>query len=260
MIYANSLHAQTALGEVNQASGAVAFKFASPVKVSRVVDVTWETGSSGRVTPVAIVEPVELAGASVRRASLHNMANVRALGIGVGDEVLVSRRNDVIPYVEEVVEKHGPAAEPPKGCPVCKAPLAIEGEYLISPQRRRLPRADRRADPELDRRRIGALERGWQIDRASRSTRATSASRWISSPQGERHRGSERRGEKIAKKCLDQLASRLPLTLPVFVAALGIENFALQTARLCTPLGTTRLRRCSPRARRPSRRSPGWAP
>src|SRR6185369_7570084 len=128
----NSLHAQTLLGEVNhRPRGAVAFKFASPAKVSKVVDIQWDTGASGRVTPVAIVEPVELAGASVRRASLHNVANVRALGIGVGDEVLVSRRNDVIPYVEEVVEKRGPSAEPPTACPVCKAPLAVEGEYLI---------------------------------------------------------------------------------------------------------------------------------
>jgi len=98
--------------------GAVAFKFASPAKVTTVVDIQWDTGPSGRVTPVAIVAPVELAGAKVQRASLHNAANVRELGIGVGDEVLVSRRNDVIPYVEEVVEKKGAVAEPPRQRPV----------------------------------------------------------------------------------------------------------------------------------------------
>ena len=62
VVYANSLHAQAILGEVNhRPRGAVAFKFASPAKVTRVVSVNWETGPSGRVTPVAIVEPVELA-------------------------------------------------------------------------------------------------------------------------------------------------------------------------------------------------------
>ena len=96
--------------------GAVAFKFASPAKVTTVLDLPWDTGSSGRITPVAIVAPVELAGATVQRASLHNAANVRALGIGKGDEVLVSRRNDVIPYVEEVVRS---AAPPP-----CRPPCA----------------------------------------------------------------------------------------------------------------------------------------
>ena len=77
----------------------------------RCVDIIWDTGSSGRVTPVAIVEPVELAGATVQRASLHNASNVAELGIGIGDEVLVSRRNDVIPYVEEVVDQEGQAGE-----------------------------------------------------------------------------------------------------------------------------------------------------
>ena len=127
-----SIHAQTQLGEVHRRPrGAVAFKFASPAKVTRVVRIAWDTGPSGRVTPVAFVEPVELASATVQRASLHNVANVRALGIGAGDEVLVSRRNDVIPYVEEVVTKLGPIEEPPTVCPVCGEGLFVEGEYLL---------------------------------------------------------------------------------------------------------------------------------
>lgn len=237
VIYANSLHAQTVLGEVNhRPRGAVAFKFASPAKVSRVVEISWETGSSGRVTPVAIVEPVELAGASVRRASLHNVANVRALGIGVGDEVLVSRRNDVIPYVEEVVEKHGPSAEPPKGCPVCKAPLALEGEYLMC-RNDGACRAliEGRIQNWIDA--IGALEWGdkliEQLVEAGHVREPADLYRLTVKEIAD----LERRGEKIAKKCLDQLASRLPLTLPVFLAALGIENFAIQTARLLDSAG-----------------------
>ncbi len=110
VVYVDSLHAQALLGEVNhRPRGAVAFKFASPAKVTAVIAITWDTGPSGRITPVALVAPVELAGATVQRASLHNAANVRALGIGVGDEVLVSRRHDVSPYVEEVVDQEGHA-------------------------------------------------------------------------------------------------------------------------------------------------------
>jgi DNA ligase (NAD+) len=132
VVYANSLHAQALLGEVNhRPRGAVAFKFASPAKVTTVLEIRWDTGPSGRVTPLAIVAPVELAGAVVQRASLHNAANVRALGIAVGDEVLVSRRNDVIPYVEEVVEKRGTPAVPPTTCNVCGSVLSVEGEYLV---------------------------------------------------------------------------------------------------------------------------------
>jgi DNA ligase (NAD+) len=120
VVRANRLDAQLRLGDVNhRPRAAVAFKFASPSKVSRVVEIRWDTGSSGRVTPVAVVEPVVLAGATVQRASLHNASLVRELGIGVGDEVLVSRRNDVIPYVEEVVVKHGPAVAAPSSCSRC---------------------------------------------------------------------------------------------------------------------------------------------
>jgi DNA ligase (NAD+) len=237
VIYANSLHAQTVLGEVNKRPrGAVAFKFASPAKVSRVLEIQWDTGASGRVTPVAIVDPVELAGASVRRASLHNVANVRALGIGVGDEVLVSRRNDVIPYVEEVVEKRGPAAEAPSGCPVCKAPLAVEGEYLVC-RNDGACRAliEGRLQNWIDA--IGALEWGDKLIEQLVDAGLVKEPVDLYALKVSDIANLERRGEKSAKKCLDQLTSRLPLTLPVFIAALGIENFALQTARLLVSAG-----------------------
>ena len=88
---------------------AVAFKFASQTKVTQAQPHRLGHRASGRVTPIAEFEPVEhRRSAPCERASLHNISNVKALGIGVGDEVLVSRRNDVIPYVEEVVVKHGP--------------------------------------------------------------------------------------------------------------------------------------------------------
>jgi DNA ligase (NAD+) len=237
VVYGNDLHKATLLGDVNhRPRGAVAFKFASPAKVSKVVDILWDTGSSGRVTPVAIVEPVELAGAVVRRASLHNAANVRALGIGVGDEVLVSRRNDVIPYVEEVVDKRGKSAGPPDACPVCGAPLVTEGEYLICRNDagcRAL--IEGRIENWIDA--IGALEWGdkliEQLVEAGKVKEPVDLYR-LKVPD---IADLDRRGEKSAKKCLDQLTSRLPLTLPVFVAALGIENFALQTARLLVSAG-----------------------
>lgn len=237
VVYADSLHAQTVLGDVNhRPRGAIAFKFASPAKVSRVVEIAWDTGPSGRVTPVAIVDPVELAGASVRRASLHNVANVRALGIGVGDEVLVSRRNDVIPYVEEVVAKNGPAAEPPTLCPVCKAPLVTEGEYLICRNDggcRAL--IEGRIQNWIDA--IGALEWGDKLIEQLVEAGLVREPADLYKLKVADIAGLERRGDKTAAKCLDQLTSRLPLSLPIFLAALGIEGFALQTARLIVAAG-----------------------
>lgn len=236
VVYVNSLHAQALLGEVNhRPRGAIAFKFASPAKVTRVASVQWDTGPSGRVTPVAIVAPVDLAGAKVQRASLHNAANVRALGIGVGDEVLVSRRNDVIPYVEEVVERHGKPAAVPTACPVCGAALSTEGEYLVC--RNTSCKAIVEGRIQIWVGAIGALEWGDKLIEQLVEAKLVREPADLYSLTWEQIASLDRRGEKSAKKCLAELNSRLPLTLPVFIAALGMDNFALQTARLLVAAG-----------------------
>ena len=83
VIYVNSLNTQALLGDVNhRPRGAVAFKFASPAKISTVLDIRWDTGASGRVTPVAIVAPVELAGAVITssRGGQHALSGALAPG------------------------------------------------------------------------------------------------------------------------------------------------------------------------------------
>ncbi|MFT3770647.1 MAG: NAD-dependent DNA ligase LigA [Minicystis sp.] len=236
VVYVNSLHVQSLLGEVNhRPRGAVAFKFASPAKVTRVLEIRWDTGPSGRVTPVAIVAPVELAGATVQRASLHNAGNVRALGIGVDDEVLVSRRNDVIPYVEEVVEKRGPAAAVPDKCTVCGSGLSVEGEYLVCRNTGCTAIVEGRIQTWVGA--IGALEWGDKLIEQLVEAKLVREPRDLYKLTWEQIAGLDRRGEKSAKKCLAELSSRLPITLPVFIAALGMDNFALQTAKLLVTAG-----------------------
>ncbi len=250
VIYVNSLNTQALLGDVNhRPRGAVAFKFASPAKISTVLDIRWDTGASGRVTPVAIVAPVELAGAVVQRASLHNAANVRALGIGVGDEVLVSRRNDVIPYVEEVVEKKGPVAVAPITCGVCGSTLSAEGEYLVCRNNGCRAVVEGRIQNWIAA--IGALEWGDKVIELLVEAKLVKEPvdlyklTWEEIARLEKTRSSDGKGvkfgEKIAKKCLEQLTSRLPITLPVFIAALGMDNFALQTAKLLIAAGYTSI-------------------
>jgi DNA ligase (NAD+) len=240
VIYVNDLHTQALLGEVNRRPrGAVAFKFASPAKVSTVVDILWDTGPSGRVIPVAIVAPVELAGATVQRASLHNAANVRALGIGVGDEVLVSRRNDVIPYIEEVVTKKGTTATTPTTCPVCGAALSVEGEYLVCRNTSCRAIIEGRIQNWIGA--IGALEWGDKLIEQLVTKKLVHEPVDLYKLTWEDIAGLDRRGEKSAKKCLEQLRARLPLTLPVFIAALGMDNFALQTAKLLIAAGYTSI-------------------
>lgn len=90
-----------AAGEHNmRPKGAIAFKFPHESAETTLRDIRWQVGNSGRITPVAIFDEVELAGAKISRASLHNARRVEQLKLYRGCTVLVSRRNDVIPMIE----------------------------------------------------------------------------------------------------------------------------------------------------------------
>lgn len=90
-----------ALGDLNgRPKGANAYKFPHEKKPTKLIDVEWQVGKSGRITPVAIFEPVILAGAEVRRASLAGVRQVELLKLYKGCTIMVARRNDVIPRVE----------------------------------------------------------------------------------------------------------------------------------------------------------------
>lgn len=127
----NDLEAQRSLGEVDgRPKGQIAWKFAPEMKRTRLTDVLWQVGNTGRVTPVAVFDPVKIGGVTINRASLHNVSNLKALGIKRYAEVLISRRNDVIPYLEQVTKDGTEEIAIPAVCPTCEEELSFEGEYL----------------------------------------------------------------------------------------------------------------------------------
>jgi DNA ligase (NAD+) len=69
--------------------------------ITKVIDIKWQVGNSGRITPVASVEPIEVGGVTITSISLHNLAMFKELALFQGCRVLISRRNDVIPYIEQ---------------------------------------------------------------------------------------------------------------------------------------------------------------
>ncbi len=102
VMYVNDIALQDGLGEVHmRPRGQIAYKFDSAKGITRVLDIKWQVGNSGRITPVASVAPVEIGGVTITSISLHNLTMFRELKLFQGCEVLVSRRNDVIPYIEE---------------------------------------------------------------------------------------------------------------------------------------------------------------
>ena len=107
---------------------AFAYKFPPRTATTTVTGVTVQVGRTGRLTPVAELDPVEVGGVTVSRATLHNPAEIEALGVDVGDRVRIYRAGDVIPYVPEVVEKRSEGTYAfPETCPVCDAPVERDG-------------------------------------------------------------------------------------------------------------------------------------
>jgi len=86
-----------------------------------VNDIIVQVGRTGTLTPVAVLEPVQVGGVTVSRSTLHNMDEIDRLGLHIGDTVLIERAGEVIPHVLKVVEEGKPrkAFHMPKECPVC---------------------------------------------------------------------------------------------------------------------------------------------
>lgn len=115
--------------------GAMAFKLAAEVGETTLVSVTWQVGKSGNVSPVAEIAPVFLAGTTISRASLHNMAIINERDIRAGDRIQIKRAGDVIPHVIGPIVDRRDGSEvviaAPTNCPSCNSVLVESGESGI---------------------------------------------------------------------------------------------------------------------------------
>ena len=110
---------------------AVAYKFPAEETTTIVKDIIWQVGRSGKVTPIAILEPVELCGATVRRATLNNYNDILRKKVSIGATVFIRRSNDVIPEIMGAVDGHGNAPLKPTKCPSCGSELEEIGAHLF---------------------------------------------------------------------------------------------------------------------------------
>jgi len=130
----NDLAYQRELGfRAREPRWAIAHKFPAMEELTELLDVEFQVGRTGAVTPVARLKPVKVAGVMVANATLHNMDEVARLGLMIGDTVIIRRAGDVIPQVVQVVLERRPAdAQPvqiPQQCPVCGS--AVERTQLV---------------------------------------------------------------------------------------------------------------------------------
>ena len=111
---------------------AMAFKFAAEETTTTVRNITWEVGRTGKLTPRASFDPVELAGATIRHATLNNYDDIQRKRVGIGSRVFIRRSNDVIPEILSAVEGDVPErqVEKPTVCPACGAHVEHRGVHL----------------------------------------------------------------------------------------------------------------------------------
>ncbi|RKZ25175.1 DNA ligase (NAD(+)) LigA [bacterium] len=128
VIKVNDIALQEKMGLVSHhPRWAIAWKFSAEEVITTLIDVQWNVTRNGFVTPVAIMEPVFVAGATISRATLHNEDQIAKLGIKIGDKIVIRRAGDVIPEVIRPLPELRTGNERdiifPKNCPVCGAPL-----------------------------------------------------------------------------------------------------------------------------------------
>ncbi|WP_438449333.1 NAD-dependent DNA ligase LigA [Gorillibacterium sp. sgz5001074] len=215
---------------------AVAYKFEAEEAATTLLSVTWELGRTGKLTPVAKVEPVELAGVTVQNCTLNNMGDIERKGLkhGLGTLVYIRRSNDVIPEILGKVteEQDGGEIGAPEICPACGSSLEWRGAHLFCPNKTG-------CRPQL----IGRIAHFASRDAMDIETFSEKTAEQLYDERGVRDPadlyeltldqlvGLERFGEKKAKNLLEALEKSKTRDLSSFLFALGIPNTGKTTTK-----------------------------
>ncbi len=238
VIKVDSLALQETLGFVARAPRwAVAFKFPAQEQMTFVRDVEFQVGRTGAITPVARLEPVQVAGVLVSNATLHNADEIERLGLRIGDRVVIRRAGDVIPQVVGVVESERPADTReiifPTHCPVCGSDVErVEGEAVTRCTGGLICGAQRKEALKhfVSRRALDVDGMGDKIidQLVEKEYVHTPADLFRLTPG--KLTGLDRMGPKSAQNVVDALAKSKETTFARFLYALGIREVGEATA------------------------------
>lgn len=236
VIVINDIKTREVLGNtIKFPKWAIAYKFEAQEATTILLDVEWNVGRSGRVTPTAILEPVELAGVTVKRATLNNMDDILRKGVKIGSRVFVRRSNDVIPEIMGASEEEGNETReivPPEKCPYCSSELIQEGVHYFCEN-------TLSCKPQMVKSIVhfGSRE-AMNIEGFSEKTAEQlfedlniKSIAELYSIKKEQLINLERFGEKKAQNLIDSIEKSKECTLDSFIYALGIPNVGKKTAK-----------------------------
>ena len=237
VVKVNSTGLQNELGFTSKSPRwAIAFKYPARQETTVVNDIIVQVGRTGALTPVAVLEPVQVGGVTVSRSTLHNMDEIERLGLYVGDTVLIERAGEVIPHVLKVVKqgKDRRAFQMPKKCPECSSAIHhVEGEVAYRcvnaacPAQRKeslLHFAGRHA---MDIDGLGEKIVDQLVDKGLVKDAAD-----LYSLKLEQVSDLERMAEKSAQNLLDEIAASKKQPLSRVIYALGIQFVGERTGQL----------------------------
>lgn len=235
----NSRELQEKLGFISRAPRwAIAYKFPAQEESTLLLDVEFQVGRTGAVTPVARLQPVFVGGVTVSNATLHNRDEINRLGIKIGDTVIVRRAGDVIPQIVQVVEsKRAPDARDinfPDSCPICGSPVETVADEAVARCSGGLVCAAQRKEAIkhfASRKAMNVEGLGDKLVEQLVDLGLVNKLADIYSLSREQLSAMERMGEKSADNILGALETSKKTTLAKFIYALGIREVGEATAR-----------------------------
>ncbi|MEQ8954588.1 MAG: NAD-dependent DNA ligase LigA [Gammaproteobacteria bacterium] len=241
VIKVNRLQTQVDLGSnARTPRWAMAYKFPAEERSTVVLDVEFQVGRTGTITPVARLQPVFVGGVTVSNTTLHNMDEIERLGLRIGDTVVVRRAGDVIPKVVKVMDaKLAPGKKPrrraikvPQQCPACGSPVEKDGAVLyrcsgglVCPAQRKESIKHFASRTAMDIEGLGDKLVEQLVDEAMISNVAD-----IFDLELEQLAAMERMGQKSAQNLVQAIERSKKTSLPRFLFALGIREVGEATA------------------------------
>ncbi len=212
---------------------AFAYKFPSKTGRTTVEKVIVQVGRTGKLTPVALLDPVDIKGVTISRATLHNEERTRELRVTEGAKVRVERAGDVIPEIEEVMEEGKGEFEMPNSCPVCGSDVVEEGKYHYCTAGISCPAQLARSVEHFCSKSAMDIEGiGGKITRKLVDEGLIESLPDLYSLEKEELMEMEKFGEKSAENILEQIEESKKVDLASFIYALGIRHVGKERAKL----------------------------